>query len=216
MRHTSERVPGKNYRQFAGRPLFNHILETLIACPLISQIVIDTDSSIIKSDIATHFPSVTLIDRLESLRGGEVPMNAILLHDVSIVDADLYLQTHSTNPLLRTETISNAIQTFLKAAPLYDSLFSVTPIKVRLWDGLTRPINHNPSILLRTQDLPEIYEENSCLYLFTRSNLEKRQNRIGERPLMYRIDREEAWDIDEELDFHVAEQIYLKRLNEKE
>ncbi len=216
MRHSSERVPGKNYRPFAGKPLYQHILETLIACPLISKVAIDTDSPTIKNDITRHFSSVTLIDRPKLLRGGEVPMNAILLHDVSIVDADLYLQTHSTNPLLRTETISSAIQTFLKDAPLYDSLFSVTPIKVRLWDGLTRPINHNPSILLRTQDLPEIYEENSCLYLFTRSVLEKRQNRIGERPLMYKIDREEAWDIDEELDFHIAEQLYLQRFSKKD
>ncbi len=81
---------------------------------------------------------------------------------------------------------------------------------------MTRPVNHNPSILLRTQDLPEIYEENSCLYLFTRSVLETRQNRIGERPLMYKIGREEAWDIDEEIDFHVAEQLYLRRLSKEE
>ncbi len=103
--------------------MYQHILETLIACPLISKVVIDTDSPIIKNDVTRCFPTVTVIDRPERLRGGEVPMNAILLHDVSIVDADLYLQTHSTNPLLRTETISNAIRTFLDAAPLYDSLF---------------------------------------------------------------------------------------------
>ena len=38
--------------------------------------------------------------------------------------------------------------------PMYDSLFSVTAVRTRYWDALGRPINHNPAILLRTQDLP--------------------------------------------------------------
>jgi CMP-N-acetylneuraminic acid synthetase len=130
-----------------------------------------------------------------------------------MVEADFYLQTHSTNPLLRSETISNAIEMFLNNYPMYDSLFSVTKIRTRLWDSLARPINHNPAILLRTQDLPPVYEENSCIYIFTRNTLESRHNRIGERPLMFEIDPIEAWDIDEELDFHIAEILYKEREN---
>ena len=96
---------------------------------------------------------------------------------------------------------------------MYDSLFSVTKVRTRLWDSLARPINHNPAILLRTQDLPPVYEENSCIYIFTRNTLESRHNRIGERPLMFEIDPIEAWDIDEELDFHIAEILYKEREN---
>ena len=139
-------------------------------------------------------------------------MNDVLLHDTSQVDADYYLQTHCTNPLLRPETIGRAIQAFLDAYPIHDSLFSVTRVNTRLWDSLARAINHNPAILIRTQDLPPLYEENSNLYIFTRETLETRHNRIGERPLMYEIDRLEAWDIDEELDFQIAEMLYLQRV----
>ena len=32
MRHVSERVPGKNYRPFAGRPLYHRVVTTLLAC----------------------------------------------------------------------------------------------------------------------------------------------------------------------------------------
>ncbi len=129
----------------------------------------------------------------------------MLLHDVTQVEADYYLQTHSTNPLLRTETITRAIERFLDNYPAYDSLFGVTRLQTRLWDEVARPVNHNPAILLRTQDLSPIYEENSNLYIFTRDTLEERHNRIGERPLLFEIDRLEAWDIDEELDFPNAE-----------
>jgi CMP-N-acetylneuraminic acid synthetase len=69
-------------------------------------------------------------------------------------------------------------------------------------------VNHNPAILLRTQDLPPIYEENSNIYIFTAENLKRRHNRIGERPIMFEIDRREAMDIDEPLDFEMAQFLY--------
>ena len=205
MRHHSQRVPGKNYRPLAGKPLFHHIIESLLACPEISQVVVDTDSQPVMDGLRQHFPTVHIIERPESLRADTIPMNEILAYDTAQVEADLYLQTHSTNPLLRPATISRSIQALLAAYPAYDSLFSVTRLQTRLWDQLGRAINHNPAILLQTQDLPPVYEENSCLYIFSRAILSTRRNRLGERPLMFEIAAAEAWDIDEELDFAITD-----------
>lgn len=216
MRHHSERVPGKNYRSFAGNQLYHHILRSLLACPLIAEVVVDTDSPVIMEDASEHFPQVRLLERPAHLKDGTTPMNDVLLHDVTLVEADYYLQTHSTNPLLQTETITRAVRQFLASRPKYDSLFSVTRIQARLWDGHTRALNHDPATLLRTQDLSPVYEENSCLYIFTRSTLESRHNRIGEQPLMFEIDPTEAWDIDEELDFIIAEFLYSKYFSDEE
>lgn len=215
MRHSSERVSGKNYRPFNGRPLYHYIINTLLDCSLISEIIIDTDSPFILEDAAKNFPSIKLIERPEHLRAGEIPMNDILLHDVAQIDADWYLQTHSTNPLLSAETVTKAIETFLNKSTDYDSLFTVTRVQCRLWDKSGKPINHDPDILLRTQDLPSIFEENSNIYIFNRSTLESRRNRIGKRPLMFEIDRFEALDIDEELDFMIAELLYKQTQKEK-
>jgi CMP-N-acetylneuraminic acid synthetase len=74
-----------------------------------------------------------------------------------------------------------------------------------LYDQLGRALNHNPDILLRTQDLPPVYEENSCLYIFRGDTLLARQNRLGYRPLMFEIEAREALDIDDELDFQLAD-----------
>lgn len=211
MRHHSQRVPGKNYRPLAGKPLYRHILESLLACPEISQVVVDTDSEPILSGLRHDFPQVLRIERPEHLRADNIPMNEILSYDTGQVTADFYLQTHSTNPLLRPETISRAVQTFLSDYPIYDSLFSVTRRQVRLWDQLGRAINHNPAILLQTQDLPPVYEENSCLYIFTRPILLQRRNRLGERPRLFEIPAAEAWDIDEELDFALADFLIQRR-----
>lgn len=208
MRHSSERVPGKNYRPMAGRPLYHYILETLLAVPEITEVVVDTDSPAILDELPAAFPQVRGLVRPEHLRAGEIPMNDVLLHTTSQVTADWYLQTHSTNPLLKTGTVSRAIQALL-GSPEHDSLFSVTRLQTRLWDAEGMPVNHDPNVLLRTQDLPPIFEENSCIYIFKRETLARRGNRIGKNPLLFEIPREEAVDIDEEFDFRVAESILL-------
>ncbi len=204
MRHHSERVPGKNYRPLAGIPLYQHILNTLQSCPEITCIAVDTDSPVIAAGLRESFPKIQLIDRPEHLRADTIPMNEILLHDVTQVQADWYLQTHSTNPLLRPETISQAVHTLFERYPEFDSLFGVTRLQTRLWDAPGHPVNHDPEVLLRTQDLPPFYLENSCIYLFTRANLEFRRNRLGKHPLMFEISADEAWDIDNQLDFEVV------------
>jgi CMP-N-acetylneuraminic acid synthetase len=213
MRHHSQRVPGKNYRMLAGKPLFHHIVETLLAVPAIAEVVVDTDSTPVMNGLRQHFPQVKVIDRPEHLRADDVPMNDILIHDTGQVQADFYLQTHSTNPLLKQETVARAIKAFLADTSAQDSLFSVTRLQTRLYDQHGRAINHDPAVLIQTQDLPPVYEENSCLYIFTRENLIKRHHRIGETPLMFEIAAEEAWDIDEELDFTITD-FLLRRKNQ--
>jgi CMP-N-acetylneuraminic acid synthetase len=214
MRHHSQRVPGKNYRILAGKPLFHHILDTLSNVAEINRVVVDTDSPDIAAGIRSTYPNVTLLERPEHLRADAIPMNEILMYDISQAPADFYLQTHSTNPMLRAETISAAVQKLLLLYPAYDSMFSVTRIQSRLWDQLTRPINHNPSILLQTQDLPPVYNENSCFYMFTKDTLQAKRNRLGDRPLMFDVDRSEAWDIDEEVDFLMADLLMRHRLGQ--
>ena len=215
MRHHSQRVPGKNYRLLAGKPLFHHIVETLLAVPEIAEILVDTDSEPVMDGLRQHFPQVMVLPRPEHLRADDVPMNDILIHDTSQLQADFYLQTHSTNPLLKPQTVSRAIQSLISKYPNYDSLFSVTRLQTRLYDQQGRAINHDPAVLIQTQDLPPIYEENSCLYIFTRDNLIQRHHRIGEKPLMFEIDVEEAWDIDEELDFAITD-FLLRRKKQSE
>jgi CMP-N-acetylneuraminic acid synthetase len=205
MRHHSERVQGKNYRNMAGRPLFAYILDELLEIPEISQIVVDTDSPIIMEGIDDLYPTVSLIERPIHLRGDAVSMNQILLHDVGQIPADYYLQTHCTNPLLKKETIRQAIGSFLESYPQHDSLFSVTKYQTRLWDMNGHPVNHDPDELLRTQDLPPLFEENSCLYIFERKTFLERGNRLGSSPKLFEIEKIEALDIDNEIDFIMAE-----------
>jgi CMP-N-acetylneuraminic acid synthetase len=205
MRHHSERVPGKNFRLLAGRPLYSYVLEALLACSEISQVVVDTDSPVIMEGISAEFPAVRVIERPQHLRGGDVETNEVILHDIQVTAGEFYLQTHCTNPLVRSTTFSDAIRVFRERYPEHDSLFSVTRLQKRFWDIDGRPLNHDPGVLLRTQDLTPVYEENSCIYIFDRDGMQARRNRLGERPYLFPMEAEEAWDIDEEIDFQIAE-----------
>lgn len=205
MRHSSERVPGKNYRMLGGRPLFHHVISTLLAVPEIDEVVIDTDSDVIERDAQATFPQrVRLVRRPQHLRDGGVPMNEVLLNTIQQVNADWYLQTHSTNPLLRAETVSRALHE-LWCHPERDSLFSVSRLQTRLWWSAVSAVNHDRDVLLRTQDLRPVYAENSNIYVFSATSLRATKNRIGESPVMFEMDKLEAWDIDDEEDFAMAE-----------
>lgn len=211
MRHESERAPGKNYRRLGDRPLFMHIVDTLLACPDVDLVVIDTDSPDIRRLAKGRYgPEILLIDRPKHLRDGHTPMNDVLLHDIDQVPAELYLQTHSTNPLLTAETITRAIETY-RDPGVHDSVFGVTRLQTRLWSADGRPLNHDPSVLQRTQDLEPLFEENSNFYIFDGDVLRRRGSRLGDRPKMLEVPPLEAWDIDDEADFTLAEQLWRLR-----
>lgn len=204
MRHNSERVPGKNYRPLAGQPLYHHVVGMLCAVPEIDHVVIDTDSDFIIDDCAETFPDVQVLLRPEHLRDGAIAMNDVLLNTLDQVDANIVLQTHSTNPFLKAETVSAALRLFGDPGRDFDSIFSVTRLQARLWDADMRPVNHNPAVLLRTQDLAPLFIENSCFFIFTPDVLRKYGNRIGRRPRMVEMAPLEAIDIDIEEDFALA------------
>lgn len=208
MKGISERVKNKNIRNFNGKPLMSYIIETLVKINYISKIVINTDSEIIKN-IASRHKNVFIHERPDYLCGNHIPMNKIIEYDLSILGEGYYLQTHATNPLLKNTTIDNACRIFFNFSNKYDSLVGVTKHQSRFFDHNFSPINHNLDILLNTQDLDPIYEENSNLYIFSYSSFFKKNNRIGVRPYFYSISKKESIDIDNEDDFILAEKISL-------
>lgn len=205
----SERVPGKNFRSFRGRPLFRWILDTLLAVPEIDRVVVNTDAL---EELAGHgleeSERVRLRERPAALRGDAVSMNRVLADDVAHVAADVYVMTHATNPLLRAETIRRALAAFAAARERgADSLFSVTRVQARFWREDGSPVNHDPRRLLPTQELEPWLEENSSLYVFTPASFAATAARIGLRPLLFELPAWEAADIDDPDSWHHAELI---------
>jgi CMP-N-acetylneuraminic acid synthetase len=217
MKANSERVRGKNFRDFCGKPLFSWILDTLLEVDEIDTVVINTDARQILADNGlTDSARVQIRDRKPEICGDFVSMNLVLADDVANVDADIYLMTHTTNPLMSADTIRKAIAAFREgaAAGRADSLFTVDKIQTRFYRADCSPVNHDPDNLLRTQDLEPWYEENSNLYIFTRDSFAKTNARIGKQPMMHEGPIFESIDIDtpQDWDFAVVAARYLQEL----
>ena len=127
MKGHSERIPNKNLKLIAKKPLLYWILRTLTGSDYISEIYVDTDSSKIKNVIKSFFGQrIDFINRPSHLYGDHVAMNKIIAHDISQIKGNLFLQSHATNPFLTVKTLNKAITKYFRVVKEgYDSLFSV-------------------------------------------------------------------------------------------
>ena len=210
MKAHSARVKGKNFRPFAGKPLFRWILDALLAIPEIEPVVINTDARNILADNGLVDTDRILIrDRKPEICGDFVSMNKVLADDLANVPSGLYLMTHTTNPLLSSLTITRALLAFEKARATgqADSLFTVNKFQTRFYRTDGSAVNHDPNNLIRTQDLEPWFEENSNLYLFSRDSFAATNARIGKRPVMFETPRSESADIDDQEGWDIAEMI---------
>ena len=215
MKAHSARVSGKNFRSFAGKPLFRWILDTLLAVDEIQRIVINTDARDILEEhgLVDGFGGgrVMIRDRRPEICGDFVSMNLVLADDLANVASEAYLMTHTTNPLLRAETIRAALTQYRENIDRgkADSLFAVNRVQTRFYAEDGRAINHDPNNLVRTQDLAPWFEENSNLYIFSRDSFARTDARIGGKPAMFVMEPTESLDIDDQARWDLAEALAL-------
>jgi CMP-N-acetylneuraminic acid synthetase len=215
MKAHSARVKSKNFREFAGKPLFRWILDTLLSIEEIDRVVINTDARQILSDHGLNDGDadgrIMLRDRKPEICGDLVSMNLVLADDVENVEADTYVMTHTTNPLLSADAIRAALGRYREvvADGSADSLFTVNRIQTRFYRDDMAPVNHDPDNLIRTQDLEPWFEENSNLYIFNRQSFAKTGARIGAKPAMHETPPLESIDIDNADQWMLAEAVAL-------
>ena len=214
MKANSERVKGKNFKIFNGKPLFRWTLDTLLAIKEIDQVVINTDArEILSENGLVETDRIIIRDRKAEICGDMVSMNLVIEDDVKNVNADIYLMTHTTNPLITAKTVGGALKSFQiqKQNGSADSLFTVDKIQTRFYREDCSAVNHDPGNLLRTQDLEPWFEENSNLYIFTKEAFSKTNARIGVKPMMFETPKFESIDIDtpDDWDFGIVVSEYL-------
>lgn len=204
----SSRVPGKNFRDFGGVPLYERLLDKYSDKSV--RVYVDTDSDrIIEKYAEGGFSSNVMVYRRErNLCGDDVSVNFLINNFVGrcCEKGDLIAQLHATNPFLSPFTVCTAFD-LLDCDSEWDSIVSANVIQSRLWREEEYgycPINHNPMKMEKTQDLPLIYEENSCFYAFTYESFKQNNNRIGLKPYFYKMEFPENLDIDTEEDWDLC------------
>ncbi len=215
MKAHSARVKGKNFRIFAGKPLFRWILDTLLSVEEIEKIVINTDARhILEENGLVNTDRVLIRDRKPEICGDHVSMNLVIEDDLDAIDAETFVMTHTTNPLLSGPTLQEALQAYNKGVMEdgKDSLFTVNEYQTRFYREDGSAVNHDPNVLLPTQELEPWYEENSNLYIFTKQSFRETNARIGAAPILFPTPTLESADIDNATQWRIAEIIALAEM----
>ncbi|MGI6501352.1 MAG: cytidylyltransferase domain-containing protein [Anaerostipes sp.] len=203
----SKRVPGKNIKPFYdGTPLMHFIQKACLEAKLIDEIYVYCSDEAVKDYILS---GVKFLKRPEYLNGDNINANDFIREFMKTVQADIYVNTHTTSPFAKSETIDDCIRHVANGE--YDSAFCAEGLRTFMWeDG--KPINFDPDHFPRTQDLPLIYGETSIAYVFTKESFEKHNRRLGSHPYIKEVDKIEAMDIDYLEDFEICDAIY-RRMN---
>jgi len=205
MRSGSQRVINKNSRLIKNKHLYEYIVDKLLDFDNINKIIINTDIEKVNNQYKNN-KKIHLIERNPLLKGN-CDINLVIADSINNIDADLFIQVHATNPLFNNSTLNQAISFYFDNIDTYDSLFSVTKIFKRFWYESGSPINHQINDEPTTQNLEPYYEENSCFYLFSKNSFKESNNRIGKKPKLFSISKEESWDVDEEADLLILEKL---------
>lgn len=202
----SERLPGKNTRIAAGRPLFHWILKALHEAARVERVYVDTDSEEIAAMVREHHPRTEII-----LNTPRSHADRVIESDLGHIAGEHILQTHPTSPLVRPETVDAAVEAYFSNLGQHDSLYGVTRHQTWFLDAQGQPVNADPAGGQRTQDLAPLFEVNSSLFIFSRESFATTRSRMGRAPQMFTVPKHEAVDIDHEEDFQVAEALLLMR-----
>lgn len=199
MKLNNERLPNKNIKLFSnGKPLCSYIFSTLMKVKGLDEIYVFCSDERIKEYLPSN---IKFLKRDSSLDRNTSTMNEVLRAFTRIVNADIYVLTHTTAPFLTSKSFEACIEKIKYEK--YDSVFSVRRVQEFLWkDG--NPMNYDLENIPRTQDLPLIYRETCGFYMFKKETINKYNRRIGSNPYLYEVSELEAIDINDAFDFEIA------------
>ena len=204
VRAGSTRVPNKNIRPFADTSLLELKLRLLKNVQGISEIVVSTDCD--KSAEIAIKVGVKVQWRDEFHAGSEITNDLHWLHIAETTPGDIVFLAQVTSPLLRVKSMQVALETF-HALQEHDSINSVSLEKKFLWNE-HGPINYDVAVTPKSQDLPDIVSLNFAITIISKHVMMERKNVVGHAPKFFHLDKVEALDIDDLIDFKVAELMY--------
>lgn len=202
MKLNNERLPNKNTKLLdSGKPLYHYILETLTHVNNVDEIYVYCSSA----EISKSLPSgVKYLTRSQQLDRSETKINEVMFAFAGDVDADVYVLAHATAPFISAESVTRAVSDVISGE--YDSALSVVKIQEFLWKN-NIPYNYDASAIPRTQDLEPFYAETTGLYVYRRHLITEKNRRVGIKPSLIEVSKIEAIDINEPVDFAIANAI---------
>jgi len=203
----SERLADKNLLELGDKPLFKHLLDELEG----EEVFIDTDSYMLysrlkNSDVTCYMRDEKFVN-LET--SGDFKVSPVLLMIENFLDNyvdnehEIIVTPHVTSPFIKLNTIQHACH-FLDE---FDTVQACTEHKeFTYFDG--KPVNFNPNVVQKTQDLKPVVMGNGAFFIFTKKTFKENKNRTGKNPYFYPITFPESIEIDNKEDWELAERVY--------
>lgn len=211
VRSGSQRVKNKNIRPFAGSTLLEIKIKQLLRIKNIDGIVVNSNDDNML-EIAKSLGCET-VKRKEYYCTNEVSMSEVYKNMAENFNGDIVVYTNVTNPLVKDETIYEAIEKYKEFNDKYDSLNSAYSVKEFLFQN-NKPINYDLKNQPRSQDLPDIFALNFAISIISKEKMISQKNVVGSKPYIFPMDIEESTDIDNMIDFEFAEYMYKKNESE--
>jgi CMP-N-acetylneuraminic acid synthetase len=212
----SKGIPRKNIRLLNGKPLICYAIDEAMKSKFIDRIIVTTDDSEI-AEISKK-AGAELIIRPPALAQDESPVIDAIFHALDNINGekpDFIVLLQATSPLREASDIDGAIQLFLDGQ--CDSLMSVCPAEhspywyFNIKNGLMTPLFDERFLELRRQELPPAYRPNGAIYIISPETLRKYKSFYCNKTLAFVMTASSSIDIDEEIDFQIAEQLMKQR-----
>jgi CMP-N-acetylneuraminic acid synthetase len=208
----SKGVPGKNTRDFCGKPLVSWAIE--VAQRTCDSVYVTSDDQEVLA-IAREY-GVRAIDRPKALAQDDTPMFDVLMHVLASQkeSPDCYVLLQPTQPLRTDSHVKQALYA-LTLRPKNDSVVSVVEVPEHLRPEYVCKIENDlmslflPGNVTRRQDCKAAYYRDGTVYAM-RAGLLKQGKMYGcTAPLV--IPQSESCSIDTEADWVRAEEMWRKQ-----
>jgi CMP-N-acetylneuraminic acid synthetase len=207
VRKGSQRIKNKNFKRFGNSCLLEVKLKSLKKVKSIDEIIISTDSDK-AMQIAKKY-KVSYHKREKYYASSKCSNSEFFENLARSIKGDFLMYTPCTAPLVKHQTIEHLIKKFMGIYPKYDSINTINYVKEHLWLK-NKPLNYNPKKSPNTQDLPNIMRLTYGVNIIARKQMIKKKNVLGSRPFFSHIDNIEGLDVDNPIDFEIADYLYKK------
>lgn len=219
----SKTVPKKNIKKILGKPLIAYTIEEVLKSKYIDDYIVSTDSKEI-AEVSIKYGAKVPFYRPKNISNDKAAPQDALYHGLTRYEKitkqkfDYILEIMCTNPLKNVSDIDKCIEKLHKTKA--DTVISVQrlydhhPIRIKkIENDLIKDFVLPENERTRRQDLrPEAYIRNGSIYAISRSTLIEHKSKIGKISRPYIMPEERSINIDEKIDFILAENMIKMKI----
>lgn len=215
VRGGSKSIPLKNIKLINGKPLVYWTTLAANKALYVDKVVIATDSREIKEAVLSFgFEKLEVYDRDAKNAQDTSSTESVMIEYIekaNLDSKDNFILIQATSPLLKSEYIDGMIEVLKNSDA--DSIFSAVREKQFHWletsQGV-KPINYDYKNRPRRQEFQGILAENGACYINTVENILRDKCRLSGKIITYEMPLETAYEIDEESDWIIVEELMKK------